>query len=185
MTGPDRFRHTAAAGVVALVLVAGCTTASTAVSEPPATVAGTTAGTPTARTSGSPEPFVSPVSASKPSPGAADAFEKCHIGDQIPFGRVTGMGEIASAADAWRYVPLTGREPILGSTGPAWIIEIHADIVQPGPDTEVWSDPTCIVTADDFGFLATGPITNKTTGKVTEPMPPSRSPDLRLPPLGP
>ena len=129
------------------------------------------------------EPTISPVSISNPSPGAKDAFEKCHIGDMIPIEKVAGMGQVSSAKDLLHYVPLTGREPQLQEESPAWVIQITGELRQRG--NEIWIDPTCIVTANDFGFYATGPVRNTETGQVLEPEPPSKPPDRSLPPLVP
>lgn len=129
------------------------------------------------------EPTISPISISNPSPGAKDAFEKCHIGDMIPIEKVAGMGQVPSAKDLLHYVPLTGREPQLQEESPAWVIQITGELRQRG--NEIWIDPTCIVTANDLGFYATGPVRSMETGQVLEPEPPSKRPDRSLPPLVP
>ena len=129
------------------------------------------------------EPTISPVSISNPSPGAKDAFEKCHIGDMIPIEKVAGMGQVSSAKDLLHYVALTGREPQLQEESPAWVIQITGEVQQRG--NEIWIDPTCIVTANDLGFYATGPVRSTETGQVLEPEPPSERPDRSLPPLVP
>jgi hypothetical protein len=133
--------------------------------------------------SSSPEPTISPVSISNPNPGAKDAFEKCHIGDMILIEKVAGMGQIPSAKDLLHYVPLTGREPQLQEESPAWVIQIKGEVQQFG--NEIWIDPICIVTANDHGFYATGPVKNTETGQVLEPEPPSKPPDRTLPRLVP
>jgi hypothetical protein len=129
---------------------------------------------------------ITPISASSPSAAAKVALAKCHVGDDdlIPFKSVTGAGQIASAKDLGHYLPLTGREPQLGESGPAWIVTVHAELPQPGSN-EVWRDPTCVVTDGDSGWFATGPITDVQTGKVTEPEAPAEQPDRRIPPLDP
>jgi hypothetical protein len=124
-----------------------------------------------------------PISISHPSPGAARALAACHVGDQFSRAQVVGAGEIALAGDVWHYVPLTGREPILATAGPVWVIQLRAAVPQPGGGG-VWTDPTCIVTNEDAGFLATGPITDN-SGTVHEPLTPAKVPDRRLPPLAP
>ena len=126
---------------------------------------------------------ISPVSISNPNRGAKDAFEKCHIGDMIPIEMVAGMGQVALAKDLLHYVPLTGREPPSQEESPAWVIQIQGEVQQRG--NEIWIDPTCIVTANDFGFYATGPVANTQTGEVLEPEPPSKPRDRTLPPLVP
>ena len=133
--------------------------------------------------SSGPEPTISPVSISNPNPGAKDAFERCHIGDMIPIEKVAGMGQVPSARDLLHYVPLSGREPQLQVESPAWVIQIKGEVQQRG--NEIWIDPTCIVTANDFGFYATGPVKNSETGQVLEPEPPSKPPDRTVPPLVP
>jgi hypothetical protein len=127
---------------------------------------------------------LAPVSRSNPAPGAADALAKCHIGDTIPIDKVTGMGEIGAASDVTRYVRLTGREPQLRDAGPAWVITVRADLPQP-PSSEVWSNPTCVVTQGEFGWYATGPVRNTATGALLTPEVPAVAPDRTLPPLAP
>ena len=127
---------------------------------------------------------ITPVSASKPGDEAASVLAKCNIGEQIPLSEVTGMGKVASASALVHYVPLTGREPQVKEVGPAWVITIHADLPQPG-STELWTDPTCVVTERDAGWYATGPVTNLSTGKTMYPERPSSPPLLRVPPLAP
>jgi hypothetical protein len=108
---------------------------------------------------------------------------KCHIGDMVPIEKVIGMGQISSAKDLYRYIPLTGREPQLREEGPAWIIQMLAELPQPGSN-EVWIDPTCVVTQDDFGYFATAPVRNA-TGTLLTPEAPAIPPDRKLPPLAP
>lgn len=108
---------------------------------------------------------------------------KCHIGDMIVADKVAGMGLLPSAPDILRYVPLTGREPQLKEPGPVWVIQIRGDVQQRGD--EIWTDPTCVVTATDSGYFATGPVTDLTSGKVTPPETPAVLPDQALPPLAP
>jgi hypothetical protein len=131
----------------------------------------------------SPSGDLPPVSISHPSAGAKDAFAKCHIGDMILIEKVAGMAQVPSAKDVVRYVPLTGREPQLKEDGPAWVIQIKGEVQQRG--SEIWIDPTCVVTAGDFGFYATGPVKNTSTGDVMTPEEPSTPPDRTLPPLVP
>lgn len=123
------------------------------------------------------------VSASHPSAAAADAMDKCHIGDMIAIEKVAGMAELPSAADLLRYAPLTGREPQLKEAGPVWVIQIKGDVRQMG--NEIWTDPICVVTGSDHGYFATGPVTNTQTGKTDEPLAPALAPDRTLPSLAP
>lgn len=140
--------------------------------------------TATARTEPAPGELV-PISASNPSVEAAAVFQKCHVGatDMFSVEQVIGMGEIPSATELVHYVPLTGREPQLADPGPFWVVQLDADVTQPGG--EVWTDPTCVVTTKDFGFFATGPVKNASTGAVYTPLPPAVAPDRTLPPLVP
>lgn len=127
---------------------------------------------------------IEPVSASKPGAEAAAVLARCNVGEQISIGKVTGMGKIPSASDLVRYVPLTGREPQLKETGPAWIVTVAAELPQPG-STELWINPTCVVTDSDAGYFATGPVEDLATGKTMTPEEPATPPDLRVPPLAP
>lgn len=124
------------------------------------------------------------VSASKPGAAAQAVLDKCGIGDQIELSQVTGMGMIALPKDLAHYVPLTGREPQLAESGPAWIVTVHADSPQPG-GSEVWTDPTCVVTGEESGWWATGPVTDTATGMVKQPKAPVQRPDRSIPPLAP
>lgn len=165
--------------IVGVILIAACTaTGAPASSTPEPTATASIAPIPTSTTGDLP-----PVSISNPSPGAKDAFEKCHIGDMILIDKVGGMGQVPSAKDLPHYVPLPGRVPQLKEESPAWVIQIKGEVQQFG--NEIWIDPTCIVTANDFGFYATGPVKNTETGDVIKPETPSNPPDRTLPPLVP
>lgn len=109
---------------------------------------------------------------------------KCNIGEQLPIDAVTGMGELNAASDLPKFVPFTGREPQLKDGGPVWVVTVHADVRQPG-SPEVWTDPTCVVTAGEAGYYATGPVTDLETGKTLQPEKPAIQPDRRVPPLAP
>jgi len=177
MTARGRPGVTALAILAPLVLVACAPREILATSHPPPSPAPAVSAAPTADSS------VAPISISHPAPGAARALAACHVGDQFSTAQVVGAGEIAPAGDVWHYVPLTGREPILATAGPAWVIQLRAAVPQPGGGG-VWTDPTCIVTNEDAGFLATGPVTDD-GGTVHQPPAPTRLPDRRLPPLAP
>ena len=130
---------------------------------------------------------ITPISMTQPTAAAADVFAKCQIGKSgegqpITFEMVTGMGEIPYAKDVLRYAPLTGREPLLDDDGPVWIVQVRGDVYQRGGET--WTDPTCVVTKQRSGWLATGPVTLP-TGDVVQPEEPKVQPDLALPPLLP
>ena len=121
--------------VVALVLLvsslAACTAGSGAIvsAAPDPTPTPSMAVIPTLPTGD-----LSPVSISNPSQGAKDAFAKCHIGDQFSTEQVAGMGQVPSIKDLFH--PYRGDIPMR---------------------TGHWTDPVCIVTADSFGYYATGP----------------------------
>jgi hypothetical protein len=125
---------------------------------------------------------LAPVSFSNPSQGAKDAFAKCHIGDQFSVQQVGGMGQVASTKDLFHYVPLTGREPEFKSDRPAWVIQFRGDLPM---RFGLWTDPVCIVTADYFGYYATGPSKDWNGAQVATPEPPPTPPDRSLPPLLP
>ena len=174
----------------ATVLLSACTSARAPVTTPPeqanvplASPAVVATPTPRMTTSQAVEGIIA-VSASKPSAAAQAVLGKCNIGDQIELKNVTGMGMIASPKDLPRYVPLTGREPQLVEAGPAWIVTVHANIPQPG-SSELWTDPTCVVTGEESGWFATGVVTDTATGKVMSPEAPVQRPDLSVPPLLP
>ena len=130
---------------------------------------------------------VTPVSMTHPTAAAADAFGKCQIGkadegQPVTLDMVTGMGELPSPSEVLRSAPLTGREPLLDVDGPVWIVQVKGDVYQRGGET--WTDPTCLVTRERFGWFATGPVTLP-TGEVVQPEEPKVQPDLALPSLLP
>lgn len=172
---------------VAVVVLVGCTTVP-GVSDAPARASGPTAAVlPSDQFTPEALPIdqsILPVSAADPGQEAAKVLAKCNIGEQIPLDKVTGMGKVPSASDLGDYVPLTGREPQLKEAGPAWVVTISADLPQPG-STELWSNPTCVVTDGEAGYYATGPVTDLATGKTTFPEKPASQPELRVPPLAP
>ena len=160
-------------------MLAACTAGSGAVvsTAPEPTAESSMAVAPTL-----PSGDVAAVSISKPSEGATDALAKCQVGDQVSVEPVAGMGQVPSTKDLFLYVPLTGREPEFKIEGPAWVIQFRGDIpMRTGP----WTDPTCIVTADYFGFYATGPTRDYGSDKVVMPERPAIPPDRSLPPLLP
>ena len=161
------------------LILAACTAGSGAVvsTAPEPTPSSSMAAVPTLPTGD-----VAPVSISEPSEGAKDAFAKCHVGDQYAIEQVAGMGQVPSTKDLFHYVPLTGREPEFKIEGPAWVIQFGGDLPM---RTGSWTDPTCIVTADYFGFYATGPTKDYGSDKVVMPERPPIPPDRSLPPLLP
>ena len=130
----------------------------------------------------SPTSDVLPVSISNPGEGALDAFAKCHVGDQFSIEQVAGMGQVSSATDLFHYVPLTGREPEFKADNPAWVIQFRGELPM---RFGLWTDPVCIVTADHFGYYATGASKDYNSDKVMTPEPPPTPPDRSLPPLLP
>ena len=172
---------------LAALLIVGCTGAQRAsVAPTAASRASPAAALPSIEPTTQPpiDESVAAVSASKPRDEAAKVLAKCNIGEHIPLERVTGMGKIPSAGDLARYVPLTGRERQLKESGPAWVVTIDAEVPQPG-STELWINPTCVVTDGDAGWYATGPVTDLSTGKTMLPEKPARPPEFRVPPLVP
>ena len=174
--------------------LAGCVSAGAVVTEPPNSMTPPTnppvASLAPVATPESGAPSLASVSASDPSAEAAAVFATCRIGEWIPMSEVAGMAKLPAASDLTHYVALTGREPLLEEPGPVWVIQIKGDVPQqgggsPSPGGEIWTDPICFVTSYDFGYLGTGPITNTTTGKTTQPEAPVVAPDRRLPPLAP
>lgn len=171
---------------LAMVSIASvsCVTGSVVTEPPSATSAPTTKPAATAVAQPvDPGQALEAVSASHPSADAADAMAKCHIGDMIVIEKVAGMAELPTASDILHYVPLTGREPQLEESGPVWVIQIKGDVQELGG--EIWTNPTCVVTQLDFGYFATGPVTNTATGKTIQPEAPAVAPDRTLPPLAP
>jgi hypothetical protein len=139
---------------------------------------------------------IAPVSISHPSAGAKAAFHKCLVGDiggsgMYAYDLVAGMGQIPSASDLYRYIPLTGREPELKRHDPVWVIQFTGDFpmrggASPGPaHDEIWIDPACIVMSDTSGFYGVGPTRMDGSSVVTTPEPPRVPPDRKLPPLIP
>jgi hypothetical protein len=169
------------------IALAGCVSAGAVVTEPPNATRSTTnppaASIAPVATPESGPPSLAAVSASHPSAEAADVFSKCHIGDAIPIDEVAGMAKLPAVGDLTHYVGLTGREPQLKEPGPVWVIQIKGDV--PQMNGEIWTNPICFVSNSDFGYFATGPITNPATGTTTQPEPPAVTPDRRLPALAP
>ncbi|MBA2719026.1 MAG: hypothetical protein H0U52_07275 [Chloroflexi bacterium] len=164
----------------------GCVSAGAVVTDPP-----TSTRSPTIRpvssfapvaTSDTGAAAIGAVSASHPDAEAADVFVKCRIGDFIPMKQVAGMGKLPAGGDLTHYVPLTGREPELKEPGPVWVIQIRGDVSM---GDQIWTDPICLVTNSEAGYMATGATTPYGTTKVTQPEAPPVPPDRDLPPLAP
>lgn len=154
--------------------IASCTVGATG-SGPPRPSIGSVSGLPVPAD-------VAQVSGTAPGAEAQAVMNKCQIGPTVPLSEVTGMGKIAFVKDAVHYVGLTGREPQLQEGGSAWIVQIKGELRQ--PTGEIWTDPTCVVTLNDFGWYATGKITEP-DGTTIDPLPAARAPDLGLPTLAP
>src|SRR4051812_25906267 len=171
--------------VLALGLV-GCVSAGAVVTEPPnATTSPTNrplASLAPVATPASGAPTLVAVSASHPSTEAADVLAKCRVGEFIPINQVAGMAKLPAASDLPHYVPLTGREPELKEPGPLWVIQIKGDLSM---RSGIWTDPICLVTNSEFGYMATGTTADYATGKTTQPEAPAVAPDRTLPPLAP
>ena len=125
------------------------------------------------------------VSGSQPSPEARDVLARCHIGagEPVAMSQVTGMAQLASGSELTHFVPLTGREPELADTNPVWVVQIRADLQEPGG--EIWVDPVCVATTTRAGYFATGPVRNAASGVEISPEKPVTPPDRALPPLQP
>jgi hypothetical protein len=128
------------------------------------------------------DPSVEPVSRSHPGRGAEQAMSVCNV-ETLGVGAIAGMGLIERAEDARDYAPLTGREPVLESAEPAWIIQFRGEIPQYLAG-ETWIDPVCIVVGEFGGFYATGPVV-LTDGRLQTPLPVTNPPRYSLPPLAP
>lgn len=171
---------------VLTVALVGCGSAGAVVTEPPNSATSPTnppgpSLTPVA-TFDSGEPTLVAVSASHPSTEAAAILATCRIGEFVPINEVAGMAKLPVASDLAHYVPLTGREPLLKEPGPLWVIQIKGEVPA---RQEIWTNPICFVTNSDTGYLGTGPITDRATGKTTQPEAPAVAPDRTLPPLAP
>lgn len=174
-----------AVSVLAAALV-GCVSGGAVVTEQPNSTTSPTsppvASLAPVATPDSGVPTLSPVSASHPSAEAADVMAKCRIGDFVPINQVAGIAKLPAASDLPHYVPLTGREPELKEPGPLWVVQIKGDLSM---RYGIWTDPICLVTNSEVGYMATGTTTDYKTGKTTQPEPPAVAPDRTLPPLAP
>jgi hypothetical protein len=122
------------------------------------------------------------VSASRPSSAAAEAMKVCDV-DALGIDAIAGMGLIDSATRAISYAPLTGLEPELATSKPAWMIQWKGNIPQLRSN-ETWVDPVCIVIDGYGGFYATGPVVLP-DGSLYTPAPVTRPPEYSLPSLAP
>lgn len=129
------------------------------------------------------DPDIEPVSRSDPSEEARQAMGICQI-ELYGLDAIAGMGRIDQARRAIEYVLLTGREPLLASDRPAWIIQFRTEITWNRPAGEYWIDPICAVVDGDWGFFASGPVI-RPDGGLRTPIPVDDPPVWSLPPLAP
>jgi hypothetical protein len=123
---------------------------------------------------------IAPVSRSNPSLEAAAALKLCGV-NRIGIDHVAQMGEIPSARDAARYVPLHGIEPELQTSGSAWLIVFSGKI---DLGHAYWAqDPICAVIDGTPTFFEPGPYGRGDTTEVP-PTPPIQ-PTQPLPTLAP
>ena len=170
--------------LVTVTVVAGCTAEMPMTTDSASSATATSSESVTTSFNGLPIPAdIAPVSASNPGPEAGAVLARCQIGDTVLMEEVAGMGKVPAAKDLTTFVPLTGREPQLKGSGPAWVVQIHGDVLQRGG--EIWTDPTCVVTTNDSGYYATGPVKSTATGRVVMPEAPANAPTRGLPPLAP
>jgi hypothetical protein len=90
------------------------------------------------------DPAVKPVSISSASADEQRALDMC-ISFTFRVEDVAGMGKIPRARDAYKYVPLTGREPDLKNDRPAWIVAFQGELRLPRR-AERAKDPICLIT---------------------------------------
>jgi hypothetical protein len=130
-----------------------------------------------------------PVSATNPDPDSSAALDACSLtdttgrfGDNGPLGigYVTGLGKVAPASEAVKYVGLDGA-PEIATTDPAWVITTSGWITL--PLGRPMKDPTCVFVNDAAYWYVTGD-TRSDDGVIVTPMPVAPR-ELRLPPLAP
>jgi hypothetical protein len=166
------------------VLLAGCSTSGHPAEDPqPTTKAPQVTPGPTIAP-GADDGGVVPVSLSNLSADAQVALERCLVDPSSASKSVDSMGLVGQARDVPRYVPLTGLEPEIQTTAPAWVVQLKGEFPQLRGG-EIWTDPVCVVIGETFGLYATGPVTDMATGKSVAPMAPESPPDLVLPKLQP
>jgi hypothetical protein len=134
------------------------------------------------------DPAIAPVSASHPDAAASAALDACsltdttgHFGANGPLGidQISGMGLVAPASDAVKYVGLEGAPELQAPS--VWIITISGWLTVPVGIS--LKDATCVVASGVHTWYATGDSIGA-DGAIVTPMPlPPR--ELRLPPLTP
>ncbi len=127
------------------------------------------------------DPAIVPVSASSPSPQAANALKLCRAYD-LGLDHVAGMGLLVHGTDAPRF-GLSAAAPQLKTDAPVWAIQFRGDFPQPQVG-QSWIDAMCVVVDGEQGFYSVGPIRDLATGKIVRGYWPERG-SASLPPLGP
>jgi hypothetical protein len=123
---------------------------------------------------------IASVSRSNPGAAASAALKLCGV-DRIGIEHVARMGEIPSARDAARYVPLRGVEPELQTDASAWLIVFSGKI---NLGHAYWAqDPICAVIDGTPTMFEPGPYGRGDTTEV--PPTPQAPPTLPLPALTP
>lgn len=108
------------------------------------------------------DPAVKPVSISNANADEQRAMDMC-ISFSFTTDDVVGMGKIPHARDAYKYVPLTGREPDLKNDLPVWIVAFKGILRMPRGG-ELAIDPICLLTE-----LEPGPMFMLPWGTVGHP----------------
>jgi hypothetical protein len=122
------------------------------------------------------------VSVADPGKDASAAMTACAVLPNLE--KVAGMAELANAADARFYAPLTGKEPELQAKGPVWLVTFKGDVALPtrsAGGTITATDPTCMVVDGAPVWFLTGPWVDG-SGQRTEPLD-AAPPTLQLPAL--
>jgi hypothetical protein len=124
---------------------------------------------------------IAPISRSDPSPAAKQAMDACQI--DAESDAVAGAGLVPSANRVREYAGLTGREPELATSNPAWVFQISGPVPQLLAG-ETWLDPICVVVDGTPSWFATGEVLLGNGATVT-PLPIPMEPIYALPPLAP
>ena len=158
---------------------------ATEVAPTPSPVAPTPTQSATASVSYNGQPVdatIVPISRSNPSPAAKQAMDACQI-EALGTNAVAGAGLVPSASRVRDYAGLTGREPELATSAPAWVFQISGPVPQLLAG-ETWIDPICVVIDGAPGWWATGDVVMQNGTRVT-PLPIPSAPIYALPPLAP
>ena len=184
----------------AIVLFFAAVTLGACVAAPQGAVPGTPGGTappPAMATETLPagppvDTTIEPVSATAPSPEAAEVLEACQARD-FGLDRVAGMGLVPRARDVPKYTRLVGVEPEIHTDRPAWVITFRGILrlgargsaLRGGRRDPVYAaDPTCVVIDGVPFFYLTGPA-GTDPDNLTVPPIEVGEPSLALPPLAP